>query len=105
AGYVLFKLGLFVFSNVSDAFATGIPVSLPDTHISWLYVSSSMMPFLIVTIIGMTSVAILLGQNIANNRIGLRSLFYYFTLFGFVAPIWLARAAWGALTAQESAWR
>ena len=105
AGYALTRLSMFVFANISNTVATGIPVSLPDTHISWLYVSSSMLPFLIVTIIGMTSVAILLGQNIANNRIGLRSLIYYFTLFGFVAPIWLARAAWGALTAQESAWR
>ncbi len=104
AGYTLTKLCITIFTHLADQVTTGVPMTLPH-QVNLLYVSSSMLPFLIVTVLIMTSVAILLGQSIANNRMGLRSLIYYFALFGFVAPIWLARAAWGALLAKESAWR
>jgi hypothetical protein len=49
--------------------------------------------------------AILLGKQIAQSKLGALSLLSYFLIFGFLAPLWLARAAWGAVRAKESQWR
>jgi hypothetical protein len=53
----------------------------------------------------MTILAILLGGRIAKTHISLKSYVSYFILFGFIAPLWLVRALWGAIRAKESSWR
>jgi hypothetical protein len=63
------------------------------------------MTMLILATLLMTLTAILLGRRIAGADFGLGSLISYFALYGFVAPLWLARAAWGAARSRESAWR
>lgn len=105
AGYALLKLGTVVESRVADMWATGIPPHLTTPPLNWFYINTSVMLFLILIVMCMTLVAILLGQRIVDSKMGLRSLVAYFALFGFVAPLWLVRAAWGALRAQESSWR
>lgn len=106
AGYAVMRLGQMAIDRLSDMYATGIPPHLPTvTHWSWYYLNTSMMPFVIIAVLCMTLIAIVLGGRIAEQRLSIGSLVAYFTLFGFVAPIWLARAAVGALLAQESSWR
>lgn len=105
AGYALVKLALILSNRISDMWATGVPAHLTSPTVNWFYINTSMMLFIIIAIMCMTLAAIVLGQRITNTKMGLRSLISYFALFGLVAPIWLARAVWGALRAQESAWR
>lgn len=105
AGYVLVKLAMTVSMRFSDLWATGIPAHLSSPAVNWFYINTNMMVFVIIAIMCMTLTAIVLGQRITNTRVGIKSLISYFALFGLVAPIWLARAVWGALRAEESAWR
>ena len=64
-----------------------------------------MMLFLILCTFAMTMVAILLGSRIAEENLKPGSFAAYFLLLGFIAPVWLLRAAWGAALAKESSWR
>lgn len=105
AGYMLYNLITLIATKVSTTLATGVPLQLPSAHIDWFYINTSMMLFLTVTTAAMTFVAVLLGQRIAKTQLGVVHFVSYFLLFGLIAPLWLARAAWGALLAQESAWR
>jgi cellulose synthase/poly-beta-1,6-N-acetylglucosamine synthase-like glycosyltransferase len=105
AGYALYHLVSFAVIKVSTIYTTGIPLHLPSLRFDWFYADTSMMLFLVAATLVMTLVAILLGQRIAGTKLSFFSFASYFLLFGFVAPVWLARAAWGALLAQESAWR
>ena len=105
AGFMLYNLVSLIAVKVSAMLATGVPLHLPSVHIDWFYIDTSMMLFLTLATMVMTFVAVLLGQRIAKTPLGAAHFFSYFLLFGLIAPLWLARAAWGALLAQESAWR
>ena len=60
---------------------------------------------LIIITFSMTIAAILIGGSIAGTRLTLKSYASYFLLFGFIAPLWLVRALWGAVRAKDAAWR
>jgi biofilm PGA synthesis N-glycosyltransferase PgaC len=105
AGYALVRIGYFVWAHLAERWSTGVPLGVPASHLTWYYADTSMMTFLIIATLGMTLVAIVLGHRMAKTELGLKSFISYFALYGFIAPLWLARAAWGALRSQESAWR
>jgi cellulose synthase/poly-beta-1,6-N-acetylglucosamine synthase-like glycosyltransferase len=105
AGYIAVRLvGGFV-GRIMAMQSTGVPLELPSPHVEWFFLNTSMLTFLIIATLFLTLVAIVLGQRIAQNKLSVVSIMCYFALFGFVAPIWLARAAWGTITARESSWR
>jgi len=103
--YTLYRTGSYVWSKLSEMFATRIPPHLPTTHLSWVYINTNMMLFVIIAVLSGTALAIILGKRIAKTSIGIKALFAYFALFGFIAPVWLMRAAWGTVRSQESRWR
>ncbi len=105
AAYAAYTLLSMAGTRLADFIATGIPPHLPHPELSWFYLNTTMMTFVIASVFSMTLVAIFLGSRIADSRIGLKSFAAYFALFGFLAPLWLIRAAWGAALARESAWR
>ncbi len=106
AGYALVHVGATIAQKITDLYATGIPLHLPSAEqVSWFYLDTGMMLFVILAVLGMTLATIVLGSRISNTKLGVLSIVSYFALFGFIAPLWLARAAWGAVLARESAWR
>jgi cellulose synthase/poly-beta-1,6-N-acetylglucosamine synthase-like glycosyltransferase len=105
AMYMLYTVSRAIITRVLDLWATHIPPHISTAHLQWFYINTSMMTFLVCTVIGMTLVAILLGQRISKTSLSPLSIVSYFLLFGLIAPVWLARAAWGAARSQESIWR
>lgn len=103
--YMLYHLASAITTNIWSMATSGVPLHLPSLRLDWFYVDTSMMLFLTLATLIMTFIAILLGQRMAETKLGMKHLASYFLLFGFIAPFWLFRAAWGALLAQESAWR
>lgn len=104
-GYMAFNILSLAVRRVLDLYATGVPLHLPASYqLDWLYFNTGMMLFVMLATILMTLLAIMLGSRIAGTRLGLTSFLSYFMLFGFVAPLWLARAAWDTLTARERGW-
>ncbi|HEV8666915.1 MAG TPA: hypothetical protein VN665_03700, partial [Candidatus Paceibacterota bacterium] len=81
------------------------PLHISADQINWFYINTSMMLFVIIAVLVGTALAIILGRKIAQTEVTLKALVLYFALFGFVAPVWLVRAAWGAALARESKWR
>ncbi|MBX4192141.1 glycosyltransferase family 2 protein [Candidatus Parcubacteria bacterium] len=118
-GFVAFFAGLFTAMYAAyhliqatsmralDMYLTQIPPHLSpvSNNLNWFYLNTTMTSFLILVTFSMTIVAIFLGSKIADSKITAKSLFSYFAFFGFIAPFWLARAAWGAALARESKWR
>jgi len=105
AGYMLFKIMHFVVEHTLDFFSTGVPVHAP-THLdlTWYYLDTSVMTFIIVAVLSMTLLAIAIGSRIAETKLTLKSYVSYFILFGLVAPLWLARAAYDTVTSSERGW-
>ncbi len=106
AGYMAYRILSFVVLRISERFSTGIPMHLPQSpQFDLFLINTSTMVFVIAVVFALTIIAVLLGSKIAESKISLKSYAAYFLLFGFIAPLWLVRAAWGAALAQESSWR
>ena len=106
AAYALWSALEFAARRALDYWSTGVPLEAPALErFGWFYLNTNTMMFVIATVLSLTIVAILLGGKIAGARHSLKSFVAYFALFGFLAPLWLAKAAWGALLAKESVWR
>jgi cellulose synthase/poly-beta-1,6-N-acetylglucosamine synthase-like glycosyltransferase len=105
--YALFTIVQAFFNAIADRWATQIPfhLSFQSPHIDWFFLNTSMMTFTIIAVMGSTVAAILLGNRIAQSRLTIFSFFSYFALFGFIAPVWLARAMWGAARSRPASWR
>ncbi len=104
--YVLSRALFSLMGRVFDMWTTGIPLHVPSVwRFEWFYLNTSMLTFLIVATLLLALLGIVLGQRIAQTRLPVKSFFSYFALFGFVAPLWLARALWGAVRSKESPWR
>lgn len=105
AVYALSHIVYLVWNKITDLQATRVPLHISADQLNWFYINTNMMLFVIVAVLCGTLLAIALGKRIADTEVTLKALVYYFALFGFVAPVWLARAAWGAALARESKWR
>ena len=103
--YALYHISGAVWGKVSEMAAARIPLQIPTAHLSWFYINTNMMLFVIIAVLCGTATAIILGHRISKSDVKIKALVAYFTLFGFIAPIWLFRAAWGAALARESKWR
>ncbi len=105
ATYMLYMLSRMIITHMLDLWATRIPVNLALPRLDWFYVNTSMMLFTTLFVLCFTIAAIVLGNRIAQNKLSALSYLSYFALFGFIAPIWLARAAWGAARSSPASWR
>ncbi|OGC81004.1 hypothetical protein A2943_00310 [Candidatus Adlerbacteria bacterium RIFCSPLOWO2_01_FULL_51_16] len=106
AGYILYTTLFFLVQRVLDLATTGVPLALPQLpRLDWFFLETGVLTFLVCAMFAVTLFTMLIGKNIGKTNIGWGSLVAYFVLYGFVAPLWLARAAWGVLLARESAWR
>lgn len=106
AAFAVYRIGGLVLERFINFSATGIPFHFSGLpRIEWFYLNTSMLTFLILITLSLTIVAIILGMKISDTKLSIKSFVSYFAFFGFLAPVWLARAAWGAALSKESSWR
>jgi len=115
-GVLAFGMGLFtaaymLYTTVSslivrgfNLWTTGVPLQLPTPSFEWFFMDTSMLTFLVFTVIGLVIYTTFLGSRIAETKLPLHSLLLYTVGFGFIAPIWLARAVWDSVLARETGW-
>ena len=104
--YAAYRLASLGFQKLSYYFSTGVPLHLPQTpELTLFYINTSTMVFVIAAVLLLSLAAIYVGGKMAGSRLTPKAFFAYFAFFGFLAPLWLMRAAWGAALARESAWR
>lgn len=104
--YLVYRTLSEALLRISAYTTTGVPVQLPHLpHLDLFYINTGMMTFVVAAVLLMTLTAIVLGARIADAKLSVKSFVAYFAFFGFLAPLWLIRAAWGAALARESAWR
>lgn len=104
AAYLVFSLVKNLAEKAINIYMTGIPPRFPAFSFDWFYLNTGMMLFLMIAALLMTLVAVLLGQRIAGSRLEIKHLLSYFFLFGLLAPMWLARAAFDTVLSRERGW-
>jgi cellulose synthase/poly-beta-1,6-N-acetylglucosamine synthase-like glycosyltransferase len=85
--------------------STGIVPHFSMPALDWFYFDTSMLNFLIIATLSLTCAFIFIGRAISRERFGVPTLVSYIFLYGFLAPLWLFKAVWGAALARETTWR
>jgi cellulose synthase/poly-beta-1,6-N-acetylglucosamine synthase-like glycosyltransferase len=105
AVFMVYTFASAAIKNMLDMWFTGIPPQLPNLPtFDWFYMDTSMVTFLVFTVLGLTLVAILIGARLAQTRLPVHSYVSYFAFFGFIAPLWLVRAIWDTVLAKDTGW-
>ena len=107
AGYSLYTLLSYITERLLSAVATGIvpTPSFFSGEFTWFFLQTSVTTFLVLIAISMTLTIIFIGRKMSEGTVGIRDVLSYLVLYGFVAPLWLARAVYGAVRSRESIWR
>ncbi len=94
-----------VIKTVFSIATTGILPRMPAFSFDWFFLDTSMLSFLIIATLGLTSIFIVMGKVISKERFGVPTIASYILLYGFLAPLWLFKAVWGTILAREATWR
>ncbi|HEV8677514.1 MAG TPA: glycosyltransferase [Candidatus Paceibacterota bacterium] len=102
---ILYQTVTHAAGAVLRVIETGVLPRFSLPSFDWFYFDTSALTFIVMTTLGMTFVFILMGKAISKERFGLPTIASYIFLYGFLAPLWLFKAVWGTILAQESTWR
>lgn len=104
--YSLVTLFNYLFAKGVEVATVGVAGSFhPVKFLDWFYLDTSAALFVILIILPLTLYLIMYGKKIAEEKAFTRDNFYYLFLYGFLAPWWLAKALWNALTSRANVWR
>lgn len=105
SGVLLYQTLSSLIKAVLRIASTGVMPHFSWPTLDWFYFDTSMLNFLIVATLGLTTIFIFMGKRISNERFGAPTIVSYIFLYGFLAPVWLAKAVLGTVLAQEAKWR
>ncbi len=103
--YLVTQFIITTVKHLADAWFEHIPLHFPSFHFSWYAIDTNMLFFLSGATLLMTLSGIIIGRRLSDAHVSKRAIFFYFLLYGFVAPLWLIRAAWGSIRSKGAAWR
>jgi len=103
-GIFIYKTFSFIIDKIITLTNTGI--SFGSIDFSLFYINTTTLTFLIIAIFVLTLALISLGKNLVTDKgyVG-KDVLAYFTIYGFIAPLWLATATAKAITGINVKWR
>lgn len=103
-GTIFYRIGSMLSQKFVEVQTIGIvppTLQMPD----WFFMNTDSYMFLAIMILGFTVTLMLIGKRISEERVGFPSdIFWYLSLYGFIAPFWLGRAVYRALRAAPTNW-
>lgn len=109
---------LFMVGNVISAWvskgidvvnryqAVGFNYKLTAPSFDWYFINTGVLPFLVMTAVGLTIFILYLSFKLADGKFRLhRGIFYYLFLYTFMVPLWLLRALFDTAFKRKVSWR
>ncbi len=104
AGLLITRIASTVAEKVNQVHLAGLSASAPA--VDWFFLNTGSYMFIIATLILLTILLIMIGKNLAEEtRMWSRDLPLYVLLYGFIAPLWLARAVMNAAFSRKESWK
>lgn len=112
SGIMLFSMAIFELVRhaiTAVSIRAGIPLSytlLPHGQFDWFYFPASFYILLAATTLGTTLILIVIGKRLSKTPGNLvLGLISYSLFYGFIAPLWLLRAAADVTLGNKRSWR
>lgn len=105
AGFLAFQATRSLGMRAVDFWLEGIPFRIPEFHFNWYAIDANTLFFLSIVALFMTLMGVVIGRRISDASVSNFAILCYFLMYGFLAPLWLANAAWGSIRSKGAAWR
>jgi len=102
-GYTIYSLIGHLISSYTSLSAIGFSFGVPQLSLFFLDTSATF--FLIVILLFFTLFLMALGRRIAEDNIFSWDILWYLSIYGFVVPIWVAKAVFNTALARTTTWR
>jgi len=80
--------------------------SLKHINIELFYINTNVITLVTILILIITIILILIGRKLSEGNIKpSRDLLYFFFIYPFMAPLWLAKSVYGVLASKDTVWR
>ncbi len=83
-----------------------LPLKLSHFTFEWFYLNTSVVAILTILTFSFTVLLVLMGRKLSEGRIKFsREILYFFIIYPFIAPLWLAKAVYNMLVSKATVWR
>ena len=104
-GYTLYSILHLIFKEIVRIQTVGFTFKFKGFTFDWFFVDTQSTVFLIIALFFITLAFILLGGYVTENKIRFpRGMLYYLVLYGFIAPLWLAKAVYNVALSRMPKW-
>ena len=80
--------------------------SLSHLNYSWFYLNTSIITFIGIFSLIMMITFVLIGRKISEGKFKLRTdILYFFVIYPFIAPTWLAKSVYNIVLSKKTSWR
>lgn len=102
-GFLLWRLGSAGFEKAREVAFAGLSASTPA--FDWFFLNTNSAVFIILTLLLLTLALLAIGKFLARERMVSLDVALYFFLYGFIAPLWLARAVMNVALSRRESWK
>ena len=83
----------------------GFSWKFPPSSFDWFFINTGALPFLTLSALILTLVILYLSIKMADGKVKItRDIFYYLTLYFFIAPLWLTKAVFSTIFRRPISW-
>lgn len=104
-GYSAYSLTHFAIRKIIQLQTTGFSFQFKPFQFDWFFIDTQSTVFLIIILFFITLSFILLGGYLTDRKPRFpRGILFYLALYGFIAPIWLARSVYNMAISRKPKW-
>lgn len=104
ASLLIARGGSAIAEKINQVQLTSLSASVPTAD--WFFLNTGSYMFILTALILLTVILINIGKRLTEEtRVWSRDLPLYILLYGFVAPLWLARAVMNVALSRKGSWK
>ncbi len=82
------------------------PLNTWHFNFEWFYLNTNTVTFMTIVSLVLMVILILLGRKIAEGKLRFKmELLYFFFIYPFIYPTWLAKSVYNVLVSKKTSWR
>ncbi len=103
--YTIYSLIHLLLKKIVVIQTVGFNFTFNGFSVNWFFLDTQTTVFLVIVLFFVTLTFILLGSYITDQKARFpRGMLYYLPLYGFIAPIWLAKAVYNVALSRKAKW-
>ena len=105
-GRIVYNLGGFLYPKIIQFTNTGFNFNAKNFSFDPFFVSTQSFMFLVLVIYLLVIFAIIFGRKMSEGKWSFSfNMFYFFPVFGIIAPFWLMKAVYNTILQRKPIWR